>query len=793
MLKIFSSLRSRLVLLVLIGVVPVFVLILYSAERHRQLTSNQVKNNAVGVARAIASEQDRLIENAHEFLITLARLPQIRESDRAACHKVLSGLLEPIYVDLVVADTKGQVLCNALTPANAVASPKGRHHDQTIKTQDFSVGDIRLHPSTGKVILELGYPVSDTPGVLRSVVSAALDLTWITRLTVDNRLQPGASFTLLDANGTVLLRYPESPNWQGKRIFSPAQVKHRSSRETDTTVELTTFDGIQRLFALSQLRYPIGGQIVYAAVDTPAASAFAESRRILALDLVLLALLSLAALSAAWFGTEIFILRRVRDIITTTKKVAAGMLGARTSPPYENNELGHMARAFDDLVDALEKRQAEAIESTKQIMQQRQHQKALYDLNVAITSTLDLAAVLKILLDHSSALFPFCTVTVSWLDKTTGGLQLVAHRSANDSEQLHSDFASAQNLPLIVLKQQSPLAASKSQIDLQSADRELFRRHNLYSYLGLPLIAKQESLGVLSFYSRAECEFSNEEINFLNALVNEAAIAIFNARLFEQTREQAVELEKSNKIKDEFLGVMSHELRTPINIIMNYAEVLTMGTFGEISADQMKGTEKIRSQACHLLSLINGILEITKIESGTATLQNDFFSLSEFLSDCQSDYMSPMEKELTLEWDYPPDLPVIRCDRVRLKQILTNLVNNAIKFTDRGTVRISAQVHEEEDRFELRVTDTGPGIPEDRIVRIFEKFHQVDSATTRNYSGAGLGLYIVKTFVDLLHGAIHVESKLGKGSVFTVRLPVNKELLAARAHDSAAARPGYLN
>ena len=110
MLKIFSSLRSRLVLLVLIGVVPVFVLILFSAKRHRQLTSNQVKNNAAGVARSIASEQGRLIENAHQFLITLARLPQIREKDRAACHKVLSGLLEPIYVDLVVADTKGQVL-----------------------------------------------------------------------------------------------------------------------------------------------------------------------------------------------------------------------------------------------------------------------------------------------------------------------------------------------------------------------------------------------------------------------------------------------------------------------------------------------------------------------------------------------------------------------------------------------------------------------------------------------------------------------------------------------------------
>ena len=788
----FSSLRSRLVLLVLVAVVPVVALILFSAARHRELTSNQVKNTALGVARAIASEQNRLLENAHEFLITLARLPQVREGDKAGCGKVLSGLLEPVYLDLAVTDAKGQLLCSALKQPHTLATAKGRHLDQTIKTQDFSVGDIRQHPTNGTIILDLGYPVSDAPGTLRSVVSVALDLTWITRLTVDSRLYSDATFSLIDANGKILLRYPDSADWRGKQIVLPTQSQSGVSREITTTVQSTAFDGIPRLFAVSQLRNPIGGQTVFAVIDIPTASAFAEARRILLLDLIVLALLSVIALSAAWFGTELFILRRVRDIITTTKKVAAGLLSARTSPPYENNELGEMAHAFDDLVNALEKRQAEAIESANQIHQQRQQQKALYDLNVGITSTLDLSDVLKILLDHVSALFPFCTVTVSWLDQATGNLQLVAHRSLDDSAQMQADLASAQSLPMLVLKQQSPVATAKHQIDIGTSDRELFHRYNLYSYLGLPMIAKQETLGVLSFYSRTEHEFSAEEISFLNALVNQAAIAIFNSRLFEQTREQAIELEKSNKIKDEFLGVMSHELRTPINIIMNYTEVLRMGAFGEISADQLKGTDKIRSQASHLLSLINGILEITKIESGTAVLQTDCFSLNEFLSDCQSDYTAPMEKPVVLEWDYPTDLPVIFSDRIRLKQIVTNLVNNAIKFTEQGEVRISAQIRDDDDTFELRVSDTGPGIPDDRLERIFEKFHQVDSATTRNFSGAGLGLYIVKTFVDLLAGTIDVKSTVGEGSVFTVRLPIKENLAAVRAHENPALRPGYI-
>jgi signal transduction histidine kinase len=130
---------------------------------------------------------------------------------------------------------------------------------------------------------------------------------------------------------------------------------------------------------------------------------------------------------------------------------------------------------------------------------------------------------------------------------------------------------------------------------------------------------------------------------------------------------------------------------------------------------------------------------------------------------------------------------------MRLRQILTNLVNNAIKFTERGTVYISAQTRDDSETFEIRVADTGPGIPEDRLDRIFEKFHQIDNATTRNFSGAGLGLYIVKSFVDLLDGTISVESKVGAGSVFTVRLPIKVDPTATPAQDAAAARPGYVN
>jgi signal transduction histidine kinase/HAMP domain-containing protein len=775
MLKFLSSLRSRLILLILLAVVPAFGLILDSAAKHRELTARQIKQSALVAARVIASEQDRVLENAHQFLVTLARVPQIRNIDKNSCRKILAALLEPRYADLVVADRNGNPLCTALPAGTSLASSKGLHHSRSVETYDYFVGNLRYHPASAKVLLDVSYPVSEPPGVVRAVVSAALDMSWINHVAVDSHLYPGVTFTLVSSAGTVLLRYPDGSDWRGKSIFSGAAEQSMASRNTEKTFEATGLDGVRRLFAFSRMKNPVGGQTVYAAIDLPAALAFANTKEILIENLIALGVLSAIILGLAWFGTDVVVLRRIRDIIAATNKVAAGNLSARTTMTYENSELGHMARAFDNLAEALETRQEEAVESAKQIHDHRQRQEALYDLNRGITSTLDVANVLRTLLDHISILFPGCEVTVSWINTQTNNLEAVAHRGLNDTEQTHGELVTAQFLPRLVLEQQSPIAIRNGRMDPRTVDHEFFLRHQWTSYLGLPLIAKQELLGVLSFYSREEREFSPEEMDFLNALVNEAAIAIYNSRLFEQTREQTIELEKSNKIKDEFLGVMSHELRTPLNIIMNYSEALKMGTFGAINPDQERGTEKIRTQASHLLSLINGILEITKIESGTATVVADRFDLTEFMSESKSDYAMPMEKDLMLEWDYPADLPVIASDRVKLKQILMNLVNNAIKFTDQGSVKISARVLSEGQSLKLQVADTGPGIPDDLLPFVFEKFRQIDSATTRNYSGAGLGLYIVKNFVDLLGGKIEVRSKIGEGSVFTVHLPIQPE------------------
>ncbi len=239
----------------------------------------------------------------------------------------------------------------------------------------------------------------------------------------------------------------------------------------------------------------------------------------------------------------------------------------------------------------------------------------------------------------------------------------------------------------------------------------------------------------------------------------------------EQTQKKLKELETATRLKDEFLSVMSHELRTPLNAILGFTEMMRDGAMGEINQKQEKALEKLISCSHYLLDMINGLLLADSLEAGAMKVVSREFNLKDFLEELRSDYNFFLHKEPTLNWDYPADLPVVKNDDQKLRQILQNLINNAIKFTPRGTVTISARHNPEAETVELRVADTGIGIPKEKLPIIFERFRQVDSSESRSYGGVGLGLYIAKQFTGMLGGEIHVDSEPGKGSTFTVTLP----------------------
>jgi len=291
----------------------------------------------------------------------------------------------------------------------------------------------------------------------------------------------------------------------------------------------------------------------------------------------------------------------------------------------------------------------------------------------------------------------------------------------------------------------------------------------------IPLKIRGESLGVMNFHSKKPHHFSESDLQLIKAIAYHVGIAVGNANLFSQIEHKTIELERANRGKDEFLGVVSHELRTPLNVIKGYTEIMLNDVLGAVNADQKKALETISNQSMELFTMISGILQVTRIEAGAVQAAPWEVQVVELLDELRSNYNIPYGKDLTLVWNYPAELPVFRTDDEKLKAVLQNLINNAIKFTEKGSVTVSARHIPVAGMIEFKIIDTGIGIPQDKIQTIFDMFQQVDSSVTRKFNGVGLGLYIVKKFTALLGGSVAVQSETAKGSVFTVTLPLKQK------------------
>ena len=243
-----------------------------------------------------------------------------------------------------------------------------------------------------------------------------------------------------------------------------------------------------------------------------------------------------------------------------------------------------------------------------------------------------------------------------------------------------------------------------------------------------------------------------------------ASLALETARLVEQ-------LETANRFQSDFLANMSHELRTPLNVIIGYCEMLTDGAFGEVNAEQDATIRHLSNAAEGQLALISATLQLSRFDSGETPLELYDIDAEVFLEELRRDAGLVIGNGgLEFVWEAEPDLPVILTDAVKLKMVLKNLVDNAVKFTDRGCVAIRTRIVG--NGLEFVVEDSGPGIPADATEVIFDAFHQHNSPQTRGRGGVGIGLYIVKRLVDALGGTIHLESEIGRGTTFEVWIPI---------------------
>jgi signal transduction histidine kinase len=301
--------------------------------------------------------------------------------------------------------------------------------------------------------------------------------------------------------------------------------------------------------------------------------------------------------------------------------------------------------------------------------------------------------------------------------------------------------------------------------------RPILSRLGYRSLLAVPLLLEQKIMGALTIYRRQTGTFAQAVVNLLQTFATQSVLAIQNARLFREIEEKSHQIEAANRHKSEFLANMSHELRTPLNAIIGFSEVLQERLFGDLNEKQAEYTSDILTSGQHLLSLINEILDLSKVEAGRMELELASFDLPLAIDNARTFVRERAVKHgITLDVDVDERLGEYVGDERKIKQILLNLLSNAVKFTpEGGRIRISA--NKTDNSVEISVSDTGIGITPEDQPKIFEEFRQVGSDSTHKIEGTGLGLTLAKKFVELHGGKIWVESELGKGSTFSFTLP----------------------
>jgi len=405
--------------------------------------------------------------------------------------------------------------------------------------------------------------------------------------------------------------------------------------------------------------------------------------------------------------------------------------------------------------------------------------RVLGEVSQAVNSTLDLETVLDTIVTKAVQLSGTDAGTIYVFDEESREFQLRATYGMSEEliasfEQHHIGLSEAiaqatdQRAPAQVadLRNEPQQAAPVQQILLEAGH---------LARMVVPLVGANRVVGALVVRRKAPGEFPKRTVDLLQTFAAQSVLAIQNARLFREIEVKGHQLEMASQHKSQFLSNMSHELRTPLNAIIGVTEMLQEDAVELKRDDEVEPLDRVMNAARHLLALINDILDLSKIEAGRMELHLESFLIAPLIDDVVKTIETlAMKNANRVEVDCSSTIGFMHADQIRVRQALLNLVSNANKFTERGTITLSARRQEEGGHawITIAVVDTGIGMTSEQMAKLFQDFSQADSSVTRKYGGTGLGLAISRRFCQMMGGDISVESESGRGSTFTIRLPV---------------------
>ena len=479
-----------------------------------------------------------------------------------------------------------------------------------------------------------------------------------------------------------------------------------------------------------------------------------QAQRTLIGVLVLLGLALVGVVTLLAYRTARHITVPLGNLAAAAQRIEAGDLAARVQQ-VSAHEIGTLERAFDTMAASLYERERAQREYLDEV-------RAVNEVADAVVGVTDAERIFARSLDRMVSLLNADGGAIVIREDPPGAPPGSGGR-LNAPATLGIAPETAVMLAMRVLVR-SEADADRIRLSAVSAGELRFVAH-------VPLSARGRTIGLLSAYFHDQRELTDTQARALRTIARLVSVANENADLVGELRVNNLQLERANRLKSEFLASVSHELRTPMNAIIGYTKLMLDGLDGEMTAQQQTDLFRVAQAADNLLGLINGLLDLAKIEAGKMELNVEEVNITE-VTDEALELVRPHadEKGLQVRALIPTGLPNVWADRARVRQVLANMLANAVKFTERGTVSVGATAAE--GWVTVSVSDTGVGISPEAQAYVFDEFRQADSSTTRRYGGTGLGLAISKRLVTLHGGRIWVDSEVGRGSSFHFTLPI---------------------